>query len=353
MIESGGTQIVGMNGKRPRLKYVFLGCGTVLIVGLAIVTWFVLSLFSEPDMTEMPAHHPFKSTKAKDNYLKYYKERSEKWPVASETRMVETSQGETFVRISGPGDAPPLVLLASGGATSLFWIPNVETLSEHFRVYAIDNIYDFGLSVHTRAFRSSDDLMDWLDELFDALGLGNDINLMGLSYGGWLTSLYALHSPERLRRIVLIAPAATIFDLPGEWAWRGILSAIPSKYIMKRVMVNWLFEDLIKNGEEADQVLVDEYITDAMMALRCFKFKMPIPPTVLTDDELRSIEVPALFLVGENEKIYPSQQALDRLHAVAPRIHAEIIPGAGHDLTIIQAELVNGKVVDFIKRPEM
>ena len=174
---------------------------------------------------------------------------------------------------------------------------------------------------------------------------------MGLSYGGWLTSQYALHSPERLRKVVLIAPAATIYNLPGEWAWRGILSAIPLKIVMKKVMVDWLFEDLVKHGDEASRILVNEYISDAMMALKCFKFKMPVHPTVLSDDELRSIKVPTLFLAGENEKTYSARKAVGRLNAVAPQIKTEIIPDAGHDLTILQAELVNEKVIEFLKQP--
>ncbi|MCK4689422.1 MAG: hypothetical protein KAT41_03900, partial [Candidatus Marinimicrobia bacterium] len=76
-----------------------------------------------------------------------------------------------------------MVLLASGGATSLFWIPNVKMLSENFKVYAIDNIYDFGRSRHTQVFKTPNDIMIWLDELFNVLELGNNINLMGLSYG--------------------------------------------------------------------------------------------------------------------------------------------------------------------------
>ena len=96
---------------------------------------------------------------------------------------------------------------------------------------------------------------------------------------------------------------------------------------------------------------MNEYISDAMMALKCFKFKMPVHPTVLSDDELRSIKVPTLFLVGENEKIYSARKAVGRLNAVAPQIKTEIIPDAGHDLTILQAELVNEKVIEFLKQP--
>jgi pimeloyl-ACP methyl ester carboxylesterase len=59
---------------------------------------------------------------------------------------------------------------------------------------------------------------------------------------------------------------------------------------------------------------------------------------------------PTLYLVGENEKLYSAQKAVQRLHKAAPQIEAEIIPKAGHDLTFVQAELVNRKVVEFLER---
>ena len=72
--------------------------------------------------------------------------------------------------------------------------------------------------------------------------------------------------------------------------------------------------------------------------------------TVLEDEDLRSIKVPTLFLVGENERLYSAQEAVQRLNRVAPHIKTEIIPNAGHDLTVVQAEMVNRKVLDFLKR---
>jgi pimeloyl-ACP methyl ester carboxylesterase len=340
-----------MNKKKPILKYSLLGCGTLTIAGALILAWFIFSLFSESDTIELTPYHPFRSVKAKERYLTYYEKRSEKWPTVYQDQMVNTSQGETFVRISGPDDAPPLVLLSSTAATTLLWIPNVEMLSENFKVYAIDNIYDFGRSRYTRAFKTPNDLMIWLDELFSALELENNINLAGLSYGGWLASQYALHSPERLHKIVLIAPAATVFDLPGEWAWRGVLSAIPMKIVMKEAMINWAFKDLAKKKDKASQMQLNDIMNDAVMAIKCFKFRMPVYPTVLSDAELRSLSVPALFLVGENEVIYSAREAVSRLSSVAPQIKTEIIPNAGHDLTLVQTELVNSKIVEFFNQP--
>lgn len=337
--------------KRTFAKLLLAGCGTIVVLLLAFCIWVYFSLFSGQDTIQKSSHYPFKSVEAKERYLDHYEQRSRKWPVAYEDQMIRTSQGETFVRISGDDDAPPLILIPSAGATSLLWIPNVEMLADRFKIYAIDNIYDFGRSRNTQPLKTPKDLMIWLDELFDALALENNINLMGLSYGGWITSQYALHAPERLHKVVLIAPAATIIQLPGEWAWRGILSAIPNKFIMKKVMVEWAFKDLAAKGDAASQTAINDLMDDAILAIKSFKFKMPIHPTVLSDDELERIRIPALFLVGENEVIYPAQDATGRLNSVAPHIKTEIIPDAGHDLTVVQSKLVNTKIMEFLLQP--
>jgi len=330
------------------LKKLLIGFGAVLCILVIALFLFIWSLLSEQDMSEIPEYYPFRSPEARTEYLDHYDRRGLDWPVVSETKEVETSYGKTFIRISGPRGARALVLLPSASASSLIWMPNVKALSEQCRVYAVDNIYDFGRSVNTRNIRNPDGMTDWLDELFTRLDLGDSINLMGLSFGGWLTSQYTLAHPERLTRVIWLAPAATIYAIPGEWAWRGILSAIPHRFFMKKFMVDWLFEDLSRKKDQASIRQLDNIIDDALLGLKCFTFRMPVTPTVLTDDQLKGIQIPTLFLVGENEKLYPAEKAVQRLNSVAPQIQTEIIPGAGHDLTIVQAELVNKKVLDFL-----
>ncbi len=66
-----------------------------------------------------PEYHPFKSAEAKEMYLQAYDALAQQWSVPAETRMVDTSYGQTLVRISGPEDAPSLVLLHGLGGNSL------------------------------------------------------------------------------------------------------------------------------------------------------------------------------------------------------------------------------------------
>jgi pimeloyl-ACP methyl ester carboxylesterase len=75
--------------------------------------------------------------------------------------------------------------------------------------------------------------------------------------------------------------------------------------------------------------------------------KTPIPP-VLTDAEWGSLRPRALFLVGDHEVIYSAQKAVRRLKRTAPQVTAEIIPGASHDLTVVQTALVNERILRFL-----
>jgi pimeloyl-ACP methyl ester carboxylesterase len=54
-------------------------------------------------------------------------------------------------------------------------------------------------------------------------------------------------------------------------------------------------------------------------------------------------------MVGEHEKIYSPMDAVKRLNSMAPQLKTVIIPNAGHDLPILQPELVNDHIIDFLK----
>lgn len=292
-------------------------------------------------------YHPFRSEKAKEQYLNYYDRKAEKWPVPSTNKVVDTCYGETFMRISGSVDDPPLVLLPGVSASSLMWKYSVKALSEHYCVYAIDNIYDVGRSVYSRRMKSSEDFVNWLNELFTALVPDNKINLMGFSYGGWLTAKYAANYPNRLNKIVLIAPAATVLQIRQAFYRRVMLCLIPYRWFVKNLMY-WLLKDAV-NAHKAYREQVDRYVDGVMLSNQSFRPKATVNPTVLDDEELKSLVMPALFLVGENEKIYSAQSAIDRLKNIAPQIKTEMIPNVGHDLLFLEQKQVLSKIIAFLK----
>ncbi|HEX9185834.1 MAG TPA: alpha/beta hydrolase [Vicinamibacteria bacterium] len=264
--------------------------------------------------------------------------------------MIDTPSARTFVRASGRPTDPPLVLLAGTRGTSLMWVHMIAALAARHRTYALDTVHDVGLSVPRRETWPPEALVGWLDEVFRVLVPEGPLDLMGMSYGGWLAGLYSLRFPERVRKVVLLAPGgiAVRFSLAFFVRVMMILAIrVPgaSEDTLRRVL-RWVFEDAFR--DEACRRYVEGDLAWMLGAGRYFVLPRMVWPTVLDDEAWRRWSVPGLFLVGEREKIYSPTAALRRLRRVAPLVRAEIVPGAGHDLTVVQPHLVASRVLDFL-----
>jgi len=291
-------------------------------------------------------YYPYRSAAARDLCLRRLDDlATRQWPIVSEERMVPTTFGETFVRVSGPAGAPMLVLLHGAGATSLMWAPNIQALSRECRTVAVDQIGEFGKSVCIKPIGSLQDLITWLEELIRALGGQGRVSLAGMSYGGALAAQCALHFPERLQKVVLLAPGATVLRPPLQF-WIRLLGLAISREKGLHAFFRWIFKDM----ERMDPKWTESTVELLLLNMRNVqRHKAPMPP-VLTDAEWGSLRTDTLFLVGEHEVIYPAEKAVRRLQRVAPRVSTEIIPGAGHDLTFAQTAMVNERILRFLKK---
>jgi pimeloyl-ACP methyl ester carboxylesterase len=295
----------------------------------------------------MEAYHPFKSEEAKKRYLAFYDKYAEQWSVASENLMVDTSFGQTFVRVSGPSDGPPLVLLPGDSVNSLAWIPQIAAFSEEYRTYALDHIFDNGRSIYTRPMKKPADFVAWLDELFTVLEL-ESINFVAHSYGGWQASLYALAHPQRLNKLVLLTPAATILPASLGVLVRGILYFFfPIPAIVRRYLY-WNYPDAVRKSETT-RAVIDTMVTEALLSKRCFKPRNFFAPTTLTDDEWQNLSVPTLFITAESEVFYSAGKAVQRMKKIAPQVKTLFSEDAGHDVAIVKPEWVNEEVLKFLK----
>jgi pimeloyl-ACP methyl ester carboxylesterase len=301
-----------------------------------------------------PSFYPFRSEQAKAEYEAYCRERAKAWPVASETMVLDTPSGTTLVRASGRATDPPLVLLHGARVSSLMWIDMIAALSARHRTYAPDIIGDAGFSVSRRKISKSEEFVNWLDEILTELVPEGQLSLMGISLGGSIAAQYALRFPGRLRSVVLLAPAGTVLPFALGFFVRFTLLSLPIPGLggsPLRRTCHWLFEDAVR-GDDACRARVELAMDEAQRAGRVFALPPPPWPSVFSDKAWQDFRVPCLFLVGENEKIYSAQAAVRRLTRVAPQVKTEIIPGAGHDLTVVHPDLVTRKVLEFLGERE-
>ena len=151
----------------------------------------------------------FRSDAAELAYRAAYDEVLGLWPVPFTERTVATPFAHTHVIVSGPEDGPPLVLLHATGMSSTVWFPNVGELSKEHRTFAVDIVNEPGRTRQTRLVRDTADCAAWLLALLDQLGIAR-ATLVGSSFGGWHAINVALRAPQRVEKLVLLAPAASL-----------------------------------------------------------------------------------------------------------------------------------------------
>jgi pimeloyl-ACP methyl ester carboxylesterase len=255
----------------------------------------------------------FRSAAAAGQIEAQYRQVLDRWPVAKSEVVVATRQGPTFVVACGPQDAPQVVLLHGSQANSAAWLADVALWSSRFRLFAVDMIGEPGLSARVRPALAGDAHADWLDDVFSGLGLASAA-LVGASLGGWLAIDYASRRRDAVRALALMCPAGigrqknfllkvAPLLLLGPWGMRRIRAQV--------------FGPAPKHLPATLQPMAD-----LMEAIgRAVKPRVVTIPR-LTDEQLRSLNMPILAIVGGRDVLLDSRDTRARLTQTAP--HAEI-----------------------------
>jgi pimeloyl-ACP methyl ester carboxylesterase len=268
------------------------------------------------------------------------------WPVPPEPVWVTSPSGRTHLLAAGPPDAPAVFLVPGLGTPGVAWTRQIEALVDTHRVYAVDLPGNNGLTETARPPRRFEDFARWYVEVLDAVGLRH-VDYVGMSYGGCVGAHLALAVPERIRRLVLLAPAATLLGLRLSGVVRGLsVLAWPTRARYASVM-RWMAVPPAED-REAYEVLLEKVIDVTYAGRRRTGLSMIPTPRVLGDDELRRISMPTLVLLGDNEKQYDAGVALARAKALIADVRTVLIPDASHDLMFCQPARVNAALKAFL-----
>jgi len=282
----------------------------------------------------------FKTLDGESKNMAAYEEVLARWPVPYEELDLSTRFGTPHVIASGSEEAKPIILLHAQDSCAISWIYNIADLSRAFRVHAVDTIGDIGKSKPTCLPKSREDYAEWLLETFDKLKI-EKADLMGMSYGGFLATNFALAYPQRANRIVLLAPGIPNFGPPTlQWANYGMpMMLLPSRYTVKRFVKGASTKGYSKGDPVYEQMII------GMMNIRHMSFMRP----VFTDEELMQMTAPILLLIGDHEIMYKPQKVLECAIRLIPNLQAELIRNAGHMLNTDQPEVVNEKILGFLE----
>jgi pimeloyl-ACP methyl ester carboxylesterase len=272
--------------------------------------------------------------------MEIYDARLEAWPVPYESIYVDTEYGQVHVIVSGPEDAPPLLLLHASAVSGVSWLYNVEELNKHYRSYALDTIGDVGRSVLSDLAHYPQDgqaLSDLVSEVTNKLGVERAY-VVGASQGGLIATNYALHAPDRVEKVVLLGPMG--YAGTNSSVLRIVLATFfPLKPVQDNT-VRWAFGD--------DPVVLERY-GDWLRMYMDGVFSQQARPTVFSSEKLRSLEVPVLLVLGENDNLVGDPDMAKKLVEEVAQIQVGVVE-TGHLLGVEHPDEVNALIIDFFER---
>ncbi|MEW1658915.1 alpha/beta hydrolase [Streptomyces sp. NPDC093707] len=262
----------------------------------------------------------YKSEAGVAQILDRYREVLRGWPVPAEQVRVPTRHGETFVVVSGPEDAPPVVLLHGSGANASMWRDDVASWSRHFRTYAVDVVGEPGLSAPNRLPLASDAHACWLDDVLEGLGVG-ETAVVATSLGGWLALDYANRRPERVTRLALLCPGGV-----GRQKTAWMFKVLPLRMLGRKGMRR---SAQIGTGLEAPEWAA--VLDTVVLTFTHFRPRTERLP-VFSDEELGRLAMPVLAVVGGRDVLFDSAGTARRLRAQVPQATVHLLPEEGHAL---------------------
>jgi 3-oxoadipate enol-lactonase len=240
--------------------------------------------------------------------------------------------------VTGPADAPLLVLGPSLGTSTILWDDVIPLISGHVRVTAWD-LPGHGESPPVRERFSVADLADAV-----AAAIPDEQFLYaGVSLGGATGLELALRHPHRVRAAAIIASGARLGD-PSAWRERAEQARTQStSSLIIASAQRWFADGSIKRrpGSSGRLLHVLQDVDDESYA-RCCEALAEYD----VRDMLDRITAPLLAMYGERDAVAPGSQSMEIASGVRAGT-ALAIADAAHLPPAEQPQIVAAALLDF------
>jgi pimeloyl-ACP methyl ester carboxylesterase len=271
---------------------------------------------------------------------------------------------EGFVLVGGAkihyecaGSGRPLLLLHGLVGSAKNWRQNIGFLARDSRVYAVD-LSNMGESERVAGLNAGlEATADRVVECMDALGL-EDADVAGHSHGGAVAMMLAARHANRVRRLILFAPANPFCDLGrqlirfyqtrfGVWFARQI-PFLPK--MLKATALSRMYGDPSRVAEDA----LDGYtaglhipgtIDHVLEIVRCWSEDMRLLRSALAELAGK----PTLLIWGDRDRAVGLSSA-EQLQRFLPQSSLIVIPGAGHIAFEEQPDVCNRAMQEWLAR---
>ncbi len=258
---------------------------------------------------------------------------------------VKTNGIEINCVIEGPEDALPIVMSHSLASSHRMWDLQMPALPQ-YRVYRFDT-RGHGNSDAPDGPYTLDQIADDTKGMLDALGL-DKVHFVGLSLGGMIGQYLGLRYPEVLLSLTL-ADTTSHQEEAGKPVWQERIDTAREHgmgALINPTIVRWFTDDFIA----ANQNFV-RFLQECIGSTPVQGYTGAIQAIMHIDvmDQLKSVNVPTLVVVGEGDMSTPVASA-QAIHEAIAGSELLVIPTAKHFANVEQSRIFNDALTRFLSQ---
>ncbi|MCS7036890.1 MAG: alpha/beta fold hydrolase [Saprospiraceae bacterium] len=280
----------------------------------------------------------------------------------ADLRYIALSGGKKIAYLDRGAGEQTLLFLHGLGSNLKCWQKNLDTLSRRFRCIALD-LPGYGMS------SKSDDypygmafFADVVREFMDSLHLQNVV-LVGHSMGGQIALTEVLRGNDRIKKMVLLAPAGIETFSEQEKTWFRTIYTPEMLMNTSEAQIRRNFElNFVQFPPDAEFMYQDrlrlrqtsEYAAYCRMIPKCVQGMLNEP----VFERLGEIRLPVLIVYGENDALIPNrflhprlttQQIAQLAQERIPGSQLVLLPNCGHFVQWEGAAGVNEAIMRFLR----
>jgi 3-oxoadipate enol-lactonase len=244
--------------------------------------------------------------------------------------------------VTGPADAPVVVLSNSLGSTHAMWDGQADALAEHFRVVRYDTRGHGGSSVPPGPY-SIDDLVDDVVALLDRLAV-EKAHFVGLSLGGMTGLRLAAREAARVDRLVVLCTGARLEPTVGWTDRANAVRARGTSAIAESVVQRWFTPAFLaanpavrKEAEEMVAGTPDEGYAGCCDVIAALDLRPDLP----------SIAAPTLAIAGADDPATPPSKLEEIATAVCDG-RVLVVPDAAHLANAQQPGTITSAIIEHL-----
>ncbi|MEC9326164.1 MAG: alpha/beta hydrolase [Actinomycetota bacterium] len=282
----------------------------------------------------------FHSAEAMDRYFAAYDRAMAQMPNPQQVLDIRTSFGVVRVyRFAGARRGAPLFLLPGARSGTPVWANNMPSLLAHRSVYAVDLLGEPGRSIQSRPIVDAHDQAAWLHEVLEQLP-DTEVNLLGLSLGGWSATNLALRDRSHIRTLTLVEPVQVLTRLSPAAILRSIPASVPGfPKAWRNSFASWT-----AGGAPVRDVPAAAMIEAGMQAYRT---RTPTPDRI-SPEQLTSLKIPTLVILAAESPMHDAHAGARTARTALPTATVKIYDGASHAINGERPEQIAADVAAFL-----